>query len=199
MKKKLINIICCLVILSICIPIGILLTIGHFDLSMQISIIDALTLLATVIMAFYVTTVLEKEVQDVRIQKELYIAKITELEQLLGSFETLLEEATVPYQKVNRRICLCRLKKHSIFKAIKGNFKQIKPKEFEGFEKDITDNINILRKLFTETSVVSVPTPDISMKNNILTYSQNRIEEILTVINITNENFFKLKIRINNL
>jgi hypothetical protein len=199
MKRKIINIIGCLVVFSIGITIGKLFNWGYFELSKEVNIIDALTLFVTIGVAIYVAKILEKEVQDVRIEKELYIAKITEIESILKDFEILVEEKDSSYNKINNRINSCRMKKGSIFNTIKENLKQIKTKDFDSFEKEITDGINSLKRLLTETPAVKETNPAISVKKDIVTYSPNRIIEINTEINSISENLFKIKVRINNL
>ena len=199
MKKKIINIIGYLVILSIGLTIGKLLNWGYFELSKEVSIVDALTLFVTIGVAIYIAKILEKEVQDVRIEKELYIAKITEIESMLKVFEILVEEKDSSYNKINNRINSCRMKKGSIFNTIKENLKQVKTKNFDKFEKEITDGINSLKRLLTETPAIAEKDPAILVKKDIVTYSSNRIIEINTEINSISENLFKIKVRINNL
>ena len=198
-KEIIIKWIVWIVIFSIGITIGKLFDWGYFELVREISIIDALTLFATIGLAIYIVKVLEKEVQDVRIEKELYIAKITELESVLNSFENLLEEKEIFYSKINNRIHSCRIKKNSIFGNIRNNLKRITASEIDTFRQDITNKINSLKKLLTETPVVPTSTPELSVNNGIATFSTNRTIEICTEINAINEILFKLKVRINNL
>jgi hypothetical protein len=199
MKKKIAkyHILGTIVIFSIGVTIGKLLNWGYFELVKEISIIDALTLFITIGLAIYVAKILEKEVQDVRIEKELYMAKITELEGILNNFETLIEEKEVIYSKINNRIHSCRIKKNSIFDSIKDSLKQIEISDIDSFEREITDKINSLKRLLTETPAVPSKTPELSVKRGIANYSTNRAIEICTEINAINENLFKMKVKIN--
>jgi hypothetical protein len=199
MKKKIINVIGVLVIFSIGMTFGKLLNWGYFELDKGISIIDALSLFVTIGVAIYVAKILEKEVQDVRIEKELYLAKITELESLLSGFESLIEEQNIANNKIISRIHSCRIKKNSIFCNIKHNFKQVKATEFNEVENEITNKLNSLKRLLTETPAVQSKTPELSIKKGLATFSPNRIIEIDTEINSINECLFKMKVRINNL
>jgi hypothetical protein len=199
MKKKIISVIGGFVLFSIGMTLGKLLNWGYFELDKGISIIDALSLFVTIGVAIYVAKILEKEVQDVRIEKELCIAKITEIESMLKDFEILVEEKGSSYNKINNRINSCRMKKGNIFNAIKENLKQVKNIDFDSFEKEITDGINSLKRLLTETPAVKESNPAISVKKDIVTYSPNRIIEINTEINSISEVLFKIKVRINNL
>ena len=188
-----------IVIFSIGITIGKLLDWGYFELVKEISIIEALTLFITIGLAVYVAKILEKEVQDVRIEKELYITKIAELEGILNDFEVLLEEKEIIYSKINSRIHSCRIKKNSIFGNIKDNLKQLRTNDVNSFETEITEKINSLKRLLTETPAVPSTKPELSVKKGIASYSANRMIEIYTEINAINENLFKIKVQINSL
>jgi hypothetical protein len=198
-KETIIKYIICFVVFSIGVILGKLSNWGYFELVKEISIIEALTLFVTIGLAIYVAKIVEKEVQNDRIEKELYIAKITELERLLNDFESLLEEKEIIYNKINSRIHSCRIKKNSIFGNIKDNLKQLKISDIDLFEKEITNKINSLKRLLTETSAVPSTTPELSVKKGIASFSTNRMIEICTEINAINENLFKMKVRINNL
>ncbi|MDY9918552.1 hypothetical protein SAMN05216331_1344 [Porphyromonadaceae bacterium KH3R12] len=199
MRKKVINTIVFIVVFSIGITFGKLLNWGYFELSKEISVVDSLSLFITIGLAIYITKILEKEVQDIRIEKELYIAKITELEESLKSFDVLIEEHEIIYNKITNRIHSCRIKKNSIFGNIKDSLKQIKTSDIDLLEKEITDKINSLKRLLTETSAVPDKIPELSVKKGIATFSVSRIIEISTEINAINESLFKMKVRINNL
>jgi hypothetical protein len=188
-----------IVLFSIGFTSGKLVEWGYFVIVNEIRIIEAFTLFVTIGLAFYVTYILEKEMQDVRIIKELYLAKISELETMLNSFENLIECTNISYQKINNRIHFCRIKKNSIFSNVEDNFKKIQSEEFDIFKKEITNKMNSLKRLLTETSPVLNQNSEISIKKGIVTYSSNRIIEICTDINTINENLFKMKVRINNL
>jgi len=198
MKKKIINAIAFVVVFSIGIIFGKLFNWGYFELVKEISIIDALTLFITIGLAIYVAKILEKEVQDVRTEKELYIAKISELENLLCSFESIIEEKDAIYKKITNRIHSCYIKKNSIFNNIK-KYKQIKINEINSFEKEISEKMKSLKRLLTDTPAIQSKNPELSVKKGIANFSDSRIIEICTEINALNENLFKMKVRINNL
>jgi hypothetical protein len=199
MKKKINEIIVIIIIFSVGLTIGKLLNWGYFELSNEISIIDALTFFTTIGLAIYIAKILEKEVQDTRIEKELYIAKISELESLLLRIEGLVEDKDISINMVISRIHSCRVKKGVIFKHIRNNFKKINSEEVSVFEKEITKRINSLKRLLTETPIIPNNSPELSVKNGYATYATNRIIKIDTEINAINEHLFKLKIKINSL
>lgn len=71
--------------------IGFLLFIGGFfakcwievgiKFDGEVNILDAITLIVTVILGIYIAKILEKDVQDKRIEKDMYLAKISDVEE----------------------------------------------------------------------------------------------------------------------
>jgi hypothetical protein len=199
MKKKITSIISVILIFCIGLIVGKLLDWSYFKLTKDISIIEAFTLISTIGAALYISKILEKEVQDKRIEKDLHISKISEIESLLIIIEDLIENKDSSYHKINSRIHTCRIIKTSIFNSLQENFKKITSKKIQEFENSITYSINSLKRLLTETPTESGKMEEITLKNGMVTYSTNRISEINIEINSIRENIFKLKVRINNL
>jgi hypothetical protein len=199
MKRRIINITLGVLIFSIGATIGKLLNWGYFELKKDISIIDALTLFTTIGAAIYITKILEKEVQEDRIEKELHISKISELELLLKIIEDLIEDKDSSFNKINYRIHSCRIIKIGIFASINENFKKNPSAKIAEFENNITVSLNSLKRLLTETPIIVNPYPQLSLVGGLANYSLNRILEINIEINSIRENLFKLKVRINNL
>lgn len=200
MKKKVISVIMKIVILSIGITIGKLCDWGYFELSKEISIIDALTLLSTLGVAIYITKTLEKEVNDNRIEKDLFLAKIGEIEQTLIKIEEVIESENCQYSVVNNKIHSCRRIKTSVFKSVSEVFSNKISKTITNIESLVNNDINILKRLLTETPVAnSGVQAHIHLENGIATYTQSRQLEINVKINSIKENLFKLKVRINNI
>lgn len=199
MKRRILNIIIGILIFTAGATIGELLDWGFFELSKDISIIDALTLIATIGVAIYITKFLEKETQDKRVEKELYINKICELESSLKIIEDLIDSKDSSYNKINYRIHSCRIIKNSIFDNIINNFKGDKSGKIKSFENSITESMSSLKRLLTDTPSSNTSSQNISLKKGLINYSSNRLIEINIEINSIMENLFKLKVRINNL
>ena len=68
----------------------------QFVLDLQINIVDAVSLLVTVAMGLYIARILEKEVQDNRIEKDMYLSKISVIENLLETIETMFQNKRLP-------------------------------------------------------------------------------------------------------
>lgn len=199
MKKKIINILTILIIFSIGAVFGELLDWGYFELSKEISVIDALSLFTTLGVAIYITKTLEKEVNDSRIEKDLFLAKIAEIELTLDRIEDIVEEKDCSYNKVNNRIHSCRKIKNVIFQSIGDTFSQKTSSKLNVFESDISSGLNSLKRLLTETPISDSETPQIALENGCANYSLNRLLEIDVVINSIKENLFRLKVKINSL
>lgn len=199
MKRKIINTIIVILVFSLGVTIGKLLNWGYFELSKELSIVDALTLIATFGVAIFITKTLEKEVQDSRIEKELFIAKISEIEIILDRIEDLVETKDCPYKKVNNRIHSCRKIKNGIFACIEANFSKRISSKLKSFEPRISETLNSLKRLLTETPISETTTPEITLTDGLANYSLDRILEIDVEINNVKEDLFRLKVNLNNL
>src|ERR1035437_3968482 len=104
MKKKISNVILAILVLGIGVTLGKLTNWGYFEITKELKIIEALNLFFTVGVAIYIVKVLEKDVQNDRIEKDLYIAKVSEFESQLIIIENLIDENIISYSKVNTRI-----------------------------------------------------------------------------------------------
>jgi hypothetical protein len=198
-KRRIVNAIIFITIFAIGITLGKLCNWGYFELSKEISIIEALTLFVTIGLAIYIAKIIEKEVQDIRMEKELYVAKLSEIETILTSFEELVEERNVSYTKINNRIHSCRIKINNLFANLKSNFKKLKSEDVSLVDEKVNERIKILNRLLTETPAVPIETPELSVKDGLANYSSQRIAEICSEITAINDLLFNLKIRINGL
>lgn len=199
MKRKITNILSFVIVFSIGVVFGELLDWGYFELTKDISLIDALTLFTTLGIAIYITRTLEKEVNDGRIEKDLFLAKISEIELTLDRIEDIVEEKDCAYNKVNNRIHSCRKIKNVIFQSISDTFSQKTSSKLNAFEPEISSGLNSLKRLLTETPISESETPQITLENGRANYSMNRLLEIDVTINSIKENLFKLKVKINSL
>lgn len=165
---------------------------GYFELTNEISIIEAMTLFVTIGLALYVAKILEKEVQDTRVQKDLYISKFCEIDELLSNLEVLVEADAPPYGKITNKIHICGVKHTSTITMITSS--SIAHKNLDKIEQcriEIGKRIKILRKLLTETDT------ETTMINNVINYSNSRILEIHTKSNDLKDSILKLKILTN--
>lgn len=113
-KNKIINIIIYIIIFSIGCCCGKLIDWGYFVLNKEISIIDAISLFLTIGCAIYISKVLEKEVQDVRIEKEMFISQVENTESPLVELGNKLNSTT--YTEVISLYSKSNITRHKLFK-----------------------------------------------------------------------------------
>lgn len=178
------------------IAIGLPFSIEGFSFSWKIEIFDIITLIITVVLAIYVANSLERRVQDDRIEKELHIEQINQIERLLNEIEDITRGDNIQYNNIISRISKIRIKKNNVFKAMEECLPEYDSslKERTG---NITQTIEFLKRLLTDTSVGS--NPDVVMKDGILTYSISRISEINNAICGLENELYRLKIILNRL
>lgn len=175
---------------------------GSCNIDTTINVLDAISLAATISVGIYIAKILQKEVQDKRIEKDMYLGLILSVERILNDLETLIEnseESTLYYQRVVSIIHRCRIKKTDIFKALDSLDNKLLKSQVNDLDQRLKGELKTLKTALTETSVKSSPTPSVKLKNNIIHYSEDRIIEIITSINVVESIFFELKVIVNNL
>ena len=175
---------------------------GSCNIDTTINVLDAISLAATISVGIYIAKILQKEVQDKRIEKDMYLGLILSVERILNDLETLIEnseESTLYYQRVVSIIHRCRIKKTDIFEALDSLDNKLLKSQVNDLDQRLKGELKTLKTALTETSVKSSPTPSVKLKNNIIHYSEDRIIEIITSINVVESIFFELKVIVNNL
>lgn len=192
-KKVIVNIVIYIIIFSVGCCIGKLFNWGYFILDKEISIIDALSLFLTIGCAIYVSKVLEKDIQDDRIEKELFILQVANIESPLHEMGEKLNSIT--YNEVVNLYSKSSVARHKFFEKVK----IFKKSEFDvgSIKESLQTSYRQLKPLLTDTAVVPKSTPDIEVKKGKVTYSQERLVEIQEIIELILADLFKLKIIIN--
>jgi hypothetical protein len=180
---------------------GYLLDWGYFELVREISIMELLTLIVTVGCAIYITGVLEKGVEESRVEKELHLSEITELSSLLRSIETLFEDPPLAFKRIEVRISACNNRAIGILSEIRATFGDRVSSEMELFDAQIVGRLIYLKGLLTRTTKNhEQETEDgIIVECNVVTYSPDRLAEITATFNAIVGSLFRLKICINHL
>ena len=176
--------------------------IGTCQINTTINALDAISLIATIILGVYIAKTLQKEVQDKRIEKDMYLGLISAIEQIIRDIENLVENSggnNLHYNRIVNVMHRCRIKKVDVFKALGSiNNGSLKSK-IDDCDQKLKTELRILKTALTETSVKASSTPSVKLKKNMVTYSDERRIEIITSINAIESSLFKLKILVNNL
>ncbi len=164
----------------------------------DVSIVDIMSLVMTVICTIFITSVLEKELQDNRVEKDIFITQISHIEMLLDSIEINLESHELQYTKIveiysnsnkDKARLLDRLKKYNSTVLENGVIKKHK--------ESLLTNFKSLKPLLTDTPVNPEGEPDIEVKNGIIKYSKDRVIEIKKIISSLSDDLFVFKMEIN--
>ncbi len=202
MKKIIINAIICILIFLTGLIIRNWWDIGTIELETKINVLDALSLVATIVVGIYIAKILEKEVQDKRIEKDLYISKINSVEYILNTIESLIEsskDTEIQYGRIVNMMHRCRIKKSDVFNTLEKKKMDKLTTKIHEYNQKLKTDFQLLKKSLTETTVGGTRNPAVKLKNNIVSYSEERSLEILTQINSIESTLFELKIIINNL
>lgn len=147
-------------------------------------------------MALFITNALEKKVQDNRVEKELFIAQVGKIEEFASDLKSLLTSSSINYSNVTNIIGRCRIKKNNVLKAIQDQFKLEEDKTYRQLSTQISQSLNKIKNSMTKTEVSS---RDISLQNDIVTYSKTRKTIIFKEVDQFENYLFQLTIYINSL
>lgn len=178
------------------IAIGLPFSICNVSITWKIELFDIISLIITILLAIYVATSLERRVQDDRIEKELHIEQIRQIEQIIGEIENILRGEVINHNAIVSRISKVRIKKNNVFQALE----ECLPDKFSSFKEktdNITQTIDSLKRLLTDTSVDNKT--DVVMKKGILTYSPTRLSDINNAICGLENELYRLKISLNRI
>lgn len=194
MKKKIIiNTLIYFIIFCVGCCVGELIDWGYFILSKEISIIDALSLFLSLGCAIYIAKVLEKDIQDDRIEKDMFIAQVENIETTLIELLNKLNGST--YNEITSLYSKSNIKRHKLFKKIDSFKKSVF--KVDDIKKSLDLKFKQLKPLLTYTAVVPETTPDVEIKRGKITYSSQRIVQINDSIECIQDELFKLKIIMN--
>lgn len=174
----------------------------QFVLDLQINIVDVVSLLVTVAMGLYIAMILEKEVQDNRIEKDMYLSKISVIENLLETIESMFQNKNgidLEYKLIVNLEHRIRTKKNSIFKHIVERAKRKIKNEIQSYEKQLKNEFKVLRNYLTQTNASEEGTKEITIENDIAKYSQKRTSLILKSLNSIENKLLEVKVLINKM
>lgn len=180
--------------LCIGICVGKLFDWGFFVLNNEISIIEALNIFISIGLTIYIASVLEKRLKQEQFKSDLYVAKICEIEGILKQIEELIMKNDIEYQQINTLIHVIGLAKNSLMKSLI-DFNNTE-ESIQQIDEALKGNHKELKSLLTDRPIDKTD-KSVIVKSNIITYSSDRITNIIQVCYSIKENYFKLKVLLN--
>src|SRR5258706_6320244 len=104
LSKKVIKIAIYSAFLSTGFVVGKIFSVSYFSIDTKINIIDVLSILTTLFAAYVLSTVIDKEKEDHRTEKDLILKRIEDIYQLIEDTNLKLTASTVPYQVAASKI-----------------------------------------------------------------------------------------------
>ena len=201
MNKKIIN---CILCMFVGILIGIFLQLTYsfpINFNSQIGLIDILELIITIFLGIYIARIIEKKLQDKRIEKDIFIKNIDQIEYLIQEFEKIEVGDPISYSKITNRISKAREKKNrllfNIIKKVKPN--KIINSQIEDVQIKLKNDFKILKNLLTNTPSQEIDQADVRLINGKITYFDTRLKEIFAVLFDINDKLLELKLIVNSL
>lgn len=185
--------------LWLAIGIGIGIVVGkcinwkYFEISKEISLVEFLNVFITIGLTLYIASILEKRLKQEQFKSDLYVAKICDIERHLSRLEELVQDKEVPYQQINSHVHIVGSAKNSLFNTLSEAYKN---DDVASINKNITAKHKEFKSLLTDRPI-DKQDKSVIVKNNIITFSSDRISEIITLSYSIKEEYFKLKVLIN--
>lgn len=167
---------------------------GYFELSKEISVIDAVSLFVTTGCAIYIARILEKDLQNSRTEKDIYIKMMEQIEGSLVEIQRMIEaQSPVMYVQIVNLYSRSRKRKIGLIKHLSKNEDKFKGVDVKGFDKLISKKFAELKPLLTDTG-----SSDVQVRSDNVQYSSKRAIRINTIITDINDVLFSAKLSINN-
>jgi hypothetical protein len=168
----------------------------------SINILEAISLIITALVAIYIARILEKDVQDKRIEKDMYLSKLEEVENYLKLIEEILEDKEsngIRYNSVVSVQAKCRKRKNMILTHILESANNSQKKKIQELDQEIKAEMTTLKKLLTDTPRKKCKNPDIVIKNGIVSYKESRLTSIGSSLDKLSMLLLRIKLLVNNL
>ena len=155
-----------------------------FNSTIEFELFDVFSLVVTICLAIYVANVIEGENQMKQTRLEIWINRFKQIQDISTKLSEVLNTKEIYYTTIVHLLHNMRSKTSHIKKlAGEHQFTFQKQSEYKAL-------INLekqLRRLMTETPVTTSDKAEVTLKNNILSFSNNRKQEINSCIsNIDN-------------
>lgn len=196
-RINIVSIIIYVLIFSLGSCFGKLLNWGYFVLSNEISIFDAFSLIVTIGLAIYIAKVIEKGVQDDRIEKDLFLNHLEQIEKPLLAIDDILDSQDALYSTIVGSFSKSNKEHYKFFKRVNDKSILRDKIRINSYEKQIDDNFKSLKPLLTDTPKNQTENKDIVMENGTIKYSEGRKTEIHNALSEILDALFTIKIIIN--
>lgn len=199
LNKISINSLICLSFIAFGFAIGKFVNIiKYFKVDTEINLVEFSSLFATIALGLYISTVLDKNKQDTRIEKDILIKRVEEISKALEDTvqKTLLGQTTV--QEAASQIKTTNTSIDAIYKLI--NVQDASTSA--DLKTDLKSNIKRIRVLLTSTPVtlkdqVQKSNMPIEVKDNIILLALERRVEIQSATEGFKQNMIRLQFFIN--
>ena len=153
-------------------------------------------------MGLYIARVLEKDVQDKRIEKDMYLSKINVIESICDELENKFQASNgkgLDYKEIVNLEHRIKTKKNTIFKYILENSHGKINDKLKNHDEKLKVDFKDLRNNLTQTTVGEVEQQDIEIVNNCATYSNERTTCILSSLNTISNSLLEVKVLVNKM
>ncbi len=173
--------------------IGKLINWKYFEISKEINLVEILNVLITTGLTWYIASILGKRLKQEQFKSDLYVAKICDIEHHLSQLLELVQDENIPYGKIISHVHVVGIAKNSLIKSLSDIYKN---RGIDTINDTMTTKYKELKSLLTDRPI-DKQNKSVIVKNNMITFSPDRISEIIALSYTVKEEYFKLKVLIN--
>ncbi len=188
-----------ILVFGVGVTLGKLLNWGYFIIDKNLSVIDALNFFATIGVAIYVATVIERNHRIQEKERDIHDSKIQEIELLISDILEVVDAEKIKYSMIISRVHRIGIIKGFLYKELENKQPYKGNSEVVSLTNTITEDHIKLKRLLTETPIHTSGTQEIKLSKGMVVYSEKRREEILTSACTICQEYFQLRMLINRL
>ena len=196
--NKIGKIIFCACLVLVGILIGKFLSFPHFEISPKINLVNATSILVTVLIAVLITVFFDKRKSDNRIEKDLILGRVDNVYEITNELQKESVSGKIQYTEAASSIKRISTAMQSIYRTVDKCEFTIK----DDIKTSIQSAISQQRDLLTDTPKMSedqIENSDlpIEVRDGIIKYNRQRIGQIEANFDVLKDCLLELEIRIN--
>jgi hypothetical protein len=180
------------------ITIGKFITFPFFEIDKHLNVVEISSILTTLIAAYLITNVLEKSKQNFRVEKDLLIKRLEDIDHMYDDISLKIDSANFSYSEAASIIKRIRTSFTCLFKLLENT----KINFDSSIKENMAQEISELKDLLTDTpqiadDKISRSNLPIDVKNDVLILSRSHLLRIETKLNSLKNACINLQFEIN--
>lgn len=188
----------CIALVLVGVVLGKFIDFPYFEISKKVDLINALSILVTILIAVLITVFFDKRKNDNRIEKDLILRRVDNVYEITNDLQKESISGEIPYTEAASMIKRINTSIQSIYKTVEKCQFTIENDIKESIKNAISDLRNILTDTpkINEEKIEKSDLP-IEVKDGVISYNRQRIGQIEAKFDGLKDCLLELEVRIN--